>query len=235
MPRLLPGVGRPVRTAAVVALRRSRRHREHHEGGSWRTSCNGTASASSAPTAPTATRRCRRRCCTSSTNIDGTIAGPSYGVLGQQPHRCRPLSVLVERAITDLTHSLMRYRTAARVRDRRAVGRHERRRSPSVLLVPRPGLVPRGERQPSRPLEVPPNAESGVRRMPRAASNCRSVVGPSWVPLTRARGTRFAAQIAGRRSLPRCRARLLSRNGRFALPGLPVSARDFVRRLRRDC
>jgi hypothetical protein len=36
-------------------------------------------------------------------DLDGTIAGPGYGVLGQQPHRCRPLGELVERAITDLT------------------------------------------------------------------------------------------------------------------------------------
>ena len=36
-------------------------------------------------------------------DLDGTIAGPGYGVLGQLPHRCRPLSELVERAITDLT------------------------------------------------------------------------------------------------------------------------------------
>jgi len=36
-------------------------------------------------------------------DLDGTLAGPGSGVLGHQPHRCRPLNELVERAITDLT------------------------------------------------------------------------------------------------------------------------------------
>jgi hypothetical protein len=35
-------------------------------------------------------------------DLDGTTAGPGYGVLGQRPNRCRPLTELVERAITDL-------------------------------------------------------------------------------------------------------------------------------------
>ena len=35
-------------------------------------------------------------------DLDGTIDGPSYGQLGQQPSRCRPVSELVERAISDL-------------------------------------------------------------------------------------------------------------------------------------
>ena len=35
-------------------------------------------------------------------DVDGTIAGPGYGQLGQQPSRCRPVSELLERAISDL-------------------------------------------------------------------------------------------------------------------------------------
>ena len=39
-------------------------------------------------------------------DVDGTIAGPGYGQLGLQPSRCRPVSELLERAISDLVSAV---------------------------------------------------------------------------------------------------------------------------------
>ena len=72
-------------------------------GRSWRTLCNGTAVASSALDGPDGDNTMETTLLYAIVDLDGTIAGPGYGVLGQQPHRCRPLGELVERAITDLT------------------------------------------------------------------------------------------------------------------------------------